>query len=751
MSTQKMDAKKIQTYLKNKTHMEDQISTLLKATGAIITGSALLEAINGGSDDVKSMDIIVSLDKAQKLYVGLLNLKGAKVTHLETVFPSSQVDVYDTRHNILITQVLLVNDYSLHIIVSNTDDVTEIPKDCDMTFCQTWYDGAELWSMHPQDVLTKKGNIITPEVKEHVYSYINRGYKLENLEDVAVSEISSDVNPKIWTINFFVEYMITINMKYVPENTEINFSPGILIFDRIKEHTTDNGRDFYDFQNFIDTMTDFYSERITDTQHEHYDWDIDTLMYVAICAHSLVQLPTGILKVVGICGNSDESNILQEITGIKLYGPNPHGFPLSGTNSAPYFPMCTGTIPPFSAGHNGIDSDATRLDLLHIINEGQKLLRYNNMELNKLFQKYYARLALPMVLRQQQEGRARALARAQEQEDAEPAKSEEEPATGPFTIPNGMTLPGRCHNTDSTSDEDINTSSWYPTSKNIIFLMDFRDDQARIVNAELDDKLSSLVCTSVDYLMSQIGNENIVMYKCTSNIKFKTINEGDPLIERENFNVGDLVIVDDDDIREGIDRINLAAPYGQPRAQDFAEVLSRADMEVPYIPFTYGWEGGLPVTGYLPYKDIRKIIQKANASEHAIVFTIEYDEIIPYTVSKINTIHRISERGNEVSNNHCQYGSNIQVFKVKEFIGDEAPPPPPTKKPRRVIHESPPHDSGDGLDFDSGVIEDIVYESPDAVGTRLFSPGEPESIEEVIAPTTPVTPQQVDATVRRLF
>ena len=228
----------------------------------------------------------------------------------------------------------------------------------------------------------------------------------------------------------------------------------------------------------------------------------------------------------------------------------------------------------------------------------------------------------------------------------------EEEATGPYIIPRfDIEVPGRCFS--AMSAEDINTSSWYPGDGNILFLIDFGESIA-----------PSLGCTNVGLLESALKYENGIMYRCTGTMGY--VAGADPMVQ---FRI--------DDPRYA------SVPF------DFS--MRDTDYSVEYIPFSYSPARDEIANGYLPRSEVERIVSIIKLSDNlneAKLFTIKFVDVISHTVSKNNTDMGTAEF-DLVSTNHCQSGSAILTFQVKEFA-ETTPPTPPTP-PNHQHHQHHQH------------------------------------------------------------
>ena len=260
----------------------------------------------------------------------------------------------------------------------------------------------------------------------------------------------------------------------------------------------------------------------------------------------------------------------------------------------------------------------------------------------------------------------------------EPQKEEVNEIPEEFFETNGMKLNGRCLDTDS--GKEINTSTWYPEPNHILFLMG-------------DD----ITCTSIDSLEKSMLNESTSLYKCT-----EQETEGEQL-------------------------------YSYP-----------VDLNTTYILFTYRDPTdkiGRPAVGYLPQSHVRKIIQLTKNIDAIRIFIIDFVDTVPFTISKRNTI-KATESPNLVSEMHCQAGSGVAIFKVRDFDMEEdmvVPPPPPLRRQRRITNtDHEPRVGGLFPDSPEPRVGGLFPDSPEPRVGGLF----PDSPEPRVGGLFPDSPEE---------
>jgi len=167
------------------------INKTLKDNGAVISGGFILKAI-GSFVDEKSVDIdiyvpTVHAEDFRNIMTKLFD-SSAVVKHVVSDSPGS----FFKKNGII-----SVNKYSkeapkfaeMDIIEVNEDRTpVDVVKNFDLTFCENWYDGENIWMVYPNHVKTKAGflenhylNILftgNPVLIGRMKKYIGRGFKI---------------------------------------------------------------------------------------------------------------------------------------------------------------------------------------------------------------------------------------------------------------------------------------------------------------------------------------------------------------------------------------------------------------------------------------------------------------------------------------------------------------------------------------------------------------------------------------------
>ena len=133
----------------------DQFNTILKESGALVSGGAILSAITGAR--VNDIDI----------YVPISNLKSF-IDKLQTIFIVSKYKVLESskycrsflRRNGIkkVYTVSGINNEFLDIMsIRNNRTPLQVVNNFDLTFCQTWFDGEHIYASHPDHIKNRSG------------------------------------------------------------------------------------------------------------------------------------------------------------------------------------------------------------------------------------------------------------------------------------------------------------------------------------------------------------------------------------------------------------------------------------------------------------------------------------------------------------------------------------------------------------------------------------------------------------------
>jgi hypothetical protein len=635
-------------------HRQLNLDNILIENNAILAGGSVLGSITR-TYVLRDLDLYVNLRNAQNVYNALMQEgQDNSVQSSHTAPPYDQS--FLIKNNILgrFTAVLRrhrggpISRTEIDIMIV-ADDVTveSVVENFDLSFCKIWYDGRTILTNYPDDVRNRTGSLGIDYLEAYlsgnvftakrIKKYTRRGFTI-NLPNIDTSRITMQrfrkqvISPEIWVVYKLLEELLTINRfgSLVSEQNTNLFSNMILALQMLSEYKTTHGKpSIYNIDGFRELLTFLYADKLRESQDAATDgffWDENKLIYLLICSNRRM-----------LCDwISPEYGEYYKSIGIQIRRED--DVPAHGFNNY-NVPMCDGQVPPFSAGASGIPDDATGDYINDIINQGENILNLTEEEKQELYFTQYPTLR-PLTqleraerMREEQRLAAQRFAHLGVDDD-----DEEEEATGPYDLPNGTQVPGRCFSIMDA--EDINTSSWYPEENNILFLVEFYP------GAEPE-----LVCTNTEILENALRNETAINYRCGGNIGFIA-------------GTGNQIRIDT--LPEGV---------------AFDVAMTSIDFSVEYIPFSYGLDGTTSMNGYLPRTEVERILTEV-ADGTSKLFTIVFVDTISHTVSKNNTA-RGTQGPNYFSTNHCQAGSAIMVFQVKEFIlpPEQRTPPPVARDP----------------------------------------------------------------------
>ena len=214
-------------------------------------------------------------------------------------------------------------------------------------------------------------------------------------------------------------------------------------------------------------------------------------------------------------------------------------------------------------------------------------------------------------------------------------------------LPQNLNLPPTCFSALDSEQVDVNTM--YKVCGNILLFI---------------PSSNSLVCTTLELIQKTIENDESVRFRCTSNRAFFTDMPEDELGYRPPdpcpSGCESKAVVSVAEAMEARDpRTDNPRPFE----------LDRGKWDtVAYAPFAEG--AGLGENSFIPVVQLRAVIQAAQQAtegdqEVSRLFILDYGGTIPFTTTKRNAERPSGE--SLVSSSHCQYGSTISVFFVREL------------------------------------------------------------------------------------
>ena len=621
------------------------LDKVLKDNNAIIAGGSVLASVIDGV--INDLDIYVNLKNAQKFYNNLYTTSLIDSEYSRHIAPPYDKS-FLIKNNILSRFTTYMRSTKVDIMVVSDDvSVESVVENFDLSFCKIWYNGTDILTRYYQDIINRKGTLGKDYLEAYLEGnmftikrlkkYNKRGFTitLPNIDTgkIEITRFSKNViSPEMWVVYKLLEILISMGGG-TSYRDEIYFSFTVICLEKLHQYKTENRKDtLYTIDGLKYLMGILYEDKLT-----HF-WTIDMLIYVMLCFESC-RINGSYVSSEMLCDwLSPKYYDYFESIGIQLREKNDQ--PAHGFDDLD-IPLCDGQVPPFSAGKNGFPCDATKESLTRRVREGLEILRLNIDILKNLYYTTYPLLkplthAERVAVHMAQVAANRRLANESSEEEDEEVEEET------YDIPNSdQQVPGRCFSIMDA--ENINTSSWYPEDGSILFMIEFYP------GAEAD-----LVCTNTQVLQNAMNNETGINYKCAS---------------RRGFIAGTQTEISlDDDLPEGV---------------GVDVTMTDIDYSVEYIPFSYGIDGTTSMNGYLPREQVQFMLDTVETGRQIRLFTLEFSDTVSHTVSKNNTM-RGTEGADFVSTNHCQAGSAIIVFRVKEFTINQDRSPPPLQRQRNV-------------------------------------------------------------------
>ena len=146
----------------------------LKDSGAVIAGGSILSMIiNKDYIFVNDFDVYVNLKNSQIIYEAIIKL-GYKLisSHLSPAYDKS----FFKKNNIL-SRFSFFNLKGLKpidlMIIDDNVTVNSVVSNFDLSFCEIWFDGENVYSNDPESLKTKTG-YLKKDYAEYVFTYFNK-------------------------------------------------------------------------------------------------------------------------------------------------------------------------------------------------------------------------------------------------------------------------------------------------------------------------------------------------------------------------------------------------------------------------------------------------------------------------------------------------------------------------------------------------------------------------------------------------
>ena len=146
----------------------------LKDSGAVIAGGSILSMIiDNNTSFLNDFDIYVNLKNSQIIYEAIIKL-GYKLisSHLSPAYDQS----FFKKNNIL-SRFSFFNLKGLKpidlMIIDDNVTVNSVVSNFDLSFCEIWFDGENVYSNDPESLKTKTG-YLKKDYAEYVFTYFNK-------------------------------------------------------------------------------------------------------------------------------------------------------------------------------------------------------------------------------------------------------------------------------------------------------------------------------------------------------------------------------------------------------------------------------------------------------------------------------------------------------------------------------------------------------------------------------------------------
>jgi flavodoxin len=182
------------------------LSGILVRTNAVIAGGSVVMPYTTDyySVSINDLDIYVNAENAYELFLELQGEFGYQIGEEigDGVFLAPAYDESFFRKNgiagrfRMYTAVRREDDSTLTmppvdlIVISGEKTPIEVVSNFDLTFCETWYDGIDVWSNYKDDLLNLRGKLkpdyvdallknFNKFIQERIIKYTRRGFKIE--------------------------------------------------------------------------------------------------------------------------------------------------------------------------------------------------------------------------------------------------------------------------------------------------------------------------------------------------------------------------------------------------------------------------------------------------------------------------------------------------------------------------------------------------------------------------------------------
>jgi len=295
--------------LRKKLGNPDEFIDLIKETGAILSGGFVLQAITD-YPDVTDLDIYVPVDKMpeflNRLVVDQMFIFDSYKHYNATIYCRSflrkngikRVHTFRGHVEYKIDDKIEHNDLMIDIMsVRKKNTIQAVCSNFDLTYCQVWFDGTDVFATHPEHITKKEGYLQGDYInvflkgnnflKGRLRKYKKRGFKTsyepstDNLP--SIDFVTSDRCTKqrfdeilpLWFKKVITKWLTIddVSAFYVPLGNHMNYMPGS------DELVSSEGITFKKIGFAIDNENEF--EVSYDEGYDSEDMDTDKLIELA--------------------------------------------------------------------------------------------------------------------------------------------------------------------------------------------------------------------------------------------------------------------------------------------------------------------------------------------------------------------------------------------------------------------------------------------------------------------------------------
>lgn len=208
----KMDPQPFTQILATKVPNHDRLSSLLTETRAVIAGGSVLSAYAGY--EMNDFDIYVNASNARQLVTGIQAVfskcNNHGTFHLLFAPPYDESFMRKNHINSIIRASYWCAGFNSSteidiMIIPDDIEITKVVTNFDLTFCQIWFDGENVFCTHKQHILDKHGKLNDEYlqsyangnefIKNRIRKYIYRDFQIDYSGSIQKTLSKRDVQP----------------------------------------------------------------------------------------------------------------------------------------------------------------------------------------------------------------------------------------------------------------------------------------------------------------------------------------------------------------------------------------------------------------------------------------------------------------------------------------------------------------------------------------------------------------------------